>query len=292
MISSLQIKFYFLVYTKQQEKQLREDSQTRDQADEGVKNKLKKQISIPFLNKDTISFNNIPSVLKPRKSCKETQNSNVLKENFQSLDLNHSASLRNAKLVTLPFDKTSRLALESSVLSNCPSLTSNTSNNSSYRTISNSSSTSTDTDSGANQVESFLKSCPDSKNSPHRYQQDMLMTNNQKSLNYKSSSPVINQPQLVSHTMSTSVFMSPNMKTPVHNGVNKTQTLTPKSSAQANSNTENKITSLSYLDESNLQLACVDPNDLTKFTKLQQSIDHNEWLAYNSKFFLSSITIF
>ena len=250
-----------------------------------LRNKLKNQFGIPFINKDSNS-NNKPSILKPRKSCKETKTSNVLKENFQFLDLNHSPSVRNAKLVTLPFDKKSRLALESSVLSNCPSLTSN---NSGSRTTSNSSSTSTDTDSGANQIENSLKTCHNSKNSPHCNQEDMLMTNNQKSLNYKSSSPVTNQPQLVSHTMSTSVFLSPNMRTPIHNGVNQPQTLTPNSSAQSSSNIGNKITSLSYLDESNLKLACIDPNDLTKLTKLQQSIDHNEWLAYNSKFFLTLI---
>lgn len=189
-----------------------------------------------------------------------------------------------SKLATLPFDKKSRLNLESSVLSNNSSL--NTSNNSSVRTISNSSSTSTDTDSGANQIDFFHKTCLNIENNPRWNQEDMLMTNNHKVLTYQSSVPIVQQPQFVSHTMSNSVFLSPNMSTPVRNGANQAHVLTPSSSGETNSNTSNKITSLSYLDDTNLKLACVDPNDLTKLTKLQQSIDHNEWLAYNSKLFL------
>ncbi|RNA00230.1 MOB kinase activator 2-like isoform X1 [Brachionus plicatilis] len=287
-------------YTKHIEKHLRkEQSQSEDPTDEeispkSIRNKLKSQISLPFINKETKNSNNIPGILKPKRSFKESKIANDLNDNFKSLDLNQSPPKSNPKLATLPFDKKSRLNLESSVLSTNSSL--NTSNNSSIRTISNSSSTSTDTDSGANQIDILSKTCLNAQNSPHWDQEDMLMTNNNKALNYTSSSnnyqsttPIVQQPQFVSHTMSTSVFLSPNMNTPVQNGTSSATTLTPISSAKSNNG--DRITSLSYLDDSNLKLACVDPNDLTKLTKLQQSIDHNEWLAYNTKMFFDQINV-
>ena len=244
-------------------------------------------------------MSNLPGFRKQRKFSKEEKSSTVLNQNLKSLDLNQTATTTTSKLATLPFDKKSRLNLESSLISNS-SL--ETSTNSSTRTISNSSSTSADTDSGTNQADCLNRNYLTSESSLDRNQDNiMLMTSSNKTLGYSSSSSTLNaniyqsphqvvqqQPQFVSNTImsSTSTLLSPN--TPIQNCVNQIQTLTPASSAQTNTNNNgNKINSLSYLDDCNLKLACIDQNDFTKLIKLQNSIDHNEWLAFNSKLFLT-----
>ena len=45
----------------------------------------------------------------------------------------------------------------------------------------------------------------------------------------------------------------------------------------------NKTNSTSYLDESNLKLAVIDYPDILKLIKLQNSIEYQEWLAFNSE---------
>ena len=52
-------------------------------------------------------------------------------------------------------------------------------------------------------------------------------------------------------------------------------------------NSANKVTSFSYLDDNNLKIAIVEYTDLLRLIKLQNCMDQNEWLAFNSKnFFL------
>ena len=83
------------------------------------------------------------------------------------------------------------------------------------------------------------------------------------------SSPVLQQPQAVMSNLSIS--------TPSSN------TLT-KSSNTANSNSNViKTNTISYLDENNLKLAVVDYPDILKLIKLQNLIEYQEWIAFNSK---------
>lgn len=53
----------------------------------------------------------------------------------------------------------------------------------------------------------------------------------------------------------------------------------------------NKTSSTSYLDESNLKLAIIDYPDILKLIKLQNSIEYQEWLAFNTKMYFDQINV-
>ena len=95
------------------------------------------------------------------------------------------------------------------------------------------------------------------------------------------NSPIVKQPQAVksSTSLSTSNSTSSSANTNVnHNSLNETSS-SQKPSASNNKNTQ----SVSYLDDANLKLAVIDYSDILKLIKLQNSIEYQEWLAFNSK---------
>jgi hypothetical protein len=110
--------------------------------------------------------------------------------------------------------------------------------------------------------------------------------------------PIVKQPQFISNSMLSS-NNSNNNNTSSKIVQNQNNALQPKqtSNQQLNSNnvksesngvnSANKVTSFSYLDDNNLKIAIVEYTDLLRLIKLQNCMDQNEWLAFNSKnFFL------
>ncbi len=103
--------------------------------------------------------------------------------------------------------------------------------------------------------------------------------------NNEQTSPIVHQPQSVKSTgnlsssnSSTSAASSPSPS------VNKTSTQNVITKNECK-NIINKVNSVSYLDESNLKLAIIDYSDILKLIKLQNSIEYQEWIAFNSKFY-------
>lgn len=87
------------------------------------------------------------------------------------------------------------------------------------------------------------------------------------------NSPIVKQPQAVKSTASLSSSTS-SANTNVNNSSNETsEKASPSKGTQ----------SVSYLDDSNLKLAIIDYSDILKLIKLQNSIEYQEWLAFNSK---------
>ena len=108
--------------------------------------------------------------------------------------------------------------------------------------------------------------------------------------------PIVKQPQFVTNSLLCSSssnilaksFQNPNNPTQLKQASSQVTSANKNNNAKnsensTNSNTNNKITSLSYLDESNLKIACVEYIDLLRLIKLQNCMDQNEWLAFNSK---------
>ena len=106
--------------------------------------------------------------------------------------------------------------------------------------------------------------------------------------------PIVKQPQFISNSMLSSNNNNNTSSKTVQNQNNALQSK-QTSNQQLNSsnvknesngvNPANKITSFSYLDDNNLKIAIVEYTDLLRLIKLQNCMDQNEWLAFNSKTF-------
>ncbi len=107
--------------------------------------------------------------------------------------------------------------------------------------------------------------------------------------NSEQISPIVQQPQSVKSTnnLSTSNSSTSAASTPspsVNNSHNSNSHSTQSSYLNSESkNNSNKVNSVSYLDDSNLKLAIIDYSDILKLIKLQNSIEYQEWMAFNSK---------
>jgi hypothetical protein len=71
----------------------------------------------------------------------------------------------------------------------------------------------------------------------------------------------------------------------------KTALIANASATTSSLTTTTNQNSTSYLDENNLKLAIVDYNDIVKLVKLQDLIDTNEWLAFNTKMYFDQINV-
>lgn len=109
--------------------------------------------------------------------------------------------------------------------------------------------------------------------------------------NSEQISPIVQQPQSVKSTnnlstsnSSTSAASTPSPNVNNSNNSNINNYSTQSSSLNSeNKNNSNKVNSVSYLDDSNLKLAIIDYSDILKLIKLQNSIEYQEWMAFNSK---------
>lgn len=114
------------------------------------------------------------------------------------------------------------------------------------------------------------------------------ISNNSNVLHYpaqvEQSSPIVQQPQSIKSTNNLSTSNSSYVSMPL-SPVNKLNTQNSNESSSQNSNSS-KVTSVSYLDDSNLKLAVIDYSDILKLIKLQNSIEYQEWMAFNSKILL------
>jgi hypothetical protein len=72
---------------------------------------------------------------------------------------------------------------------------------------------------------------------------------------------------------------------------NQTNSNSNISTSANNSNNNTKTNSTSYLDENNLKLAIIDYPDILKLIKLQNSIEYQEWLAFNTKMYFDQINV-
>lgn len=95
----------------------------------------------------------------------------------------------------------------------------------------------------------------------------------------KQQQTVVKQPQLVASSSTNNTMLQ---------NQNDFQTTEQKSLNNINNF---KISSFDYLDDSNLKIAIVEYNDLLKLIKLQNSIDQNEWLAFNTKMYFEQINV-
>lgn len=80
--------------------------------------------------------------------------------------------------------------------------------------------------------------------------------------------------------------------TPINSSSNASSAyLSVPSKSASNVSSSSQSYSISYLDENNLKMAIVDYTDLLKLVKLQNAIDHHEWLAFNTKMYFDQINI-
>ena len=98
--------------------------------------------------------------------------------------------------------------------------------------------------------------------------------------------PIVKQPQFISNSMlssnnSTKTIQNQSNVVQAKQTSNSTNVKNDNTNSGVNSN--NKVTSFSYLDDNNLKIAIIEYNDLLRLIKLQNCMDQNEWLAFNSK---------
>lgn len=118
-------------------------------------------------------------------------------------------------------------------------------------------------------------------NNTNNVSNNLSETNNQNLMTL----PIVQQPQSVKSAANLSVSTS--SPTPSY----KSNTQNDSNNASPNSSGNNKVQSVSYLDDHNLKLAIIDYSDILKLIKLQNSIEYQEWLAFNTKMYFDQINV-
>lgn len=215
------------------------------------------------------------SAFKSVSSESTTKNiTHILKNKSQSSSFKDSslASIKDSlssknRSSTLPFHRSNILDQDTN-----SSYTSNTS-------IRISSCESSSSSGGSTENNSMMTTTSNSNNVP---QSLLETTNTNQNL---VTMPIVQQPQSVKS--STNLSVSTSSSTPFSSKTN-----TQNVSNQNNNNSGNsKEHSVSYLDESNLKLAIIDYSDILKLIKLQNSIEYQEWLAFNTKMYFDQINV-
>ncbi len=98
-----------------------------------------------------------------------------------------------------------------------------------------------------------------------------------------SNVPIIQQPQPIKSSSNLSSSNCSSLSPSMSSSLNSNK---PVTNNQKNNNNCHGSVQTSYLDEKNLKLAIVDYSDILKLIKLQNSIEYQEWIAFNSNLFL------
>lgn len=234
-----------------------------------------KKSSSPESSKKSISLRSSKKSISNESS---KSFSNIIKNKSQSSSFKESslASIKDSissknRSSTLPFNRTSTgnildQSIDSSYASNTSIRISSCESNSS---------------SGSTENNLIMTTTSNSNNVPHSLSKtDAILNKN------LISSPIIQQPQSIKSTTNLSVSNSSSSSTPSPSSA-KMNTQNDKSSQ----NNNNNKSSVSYLDDSNLKLAIIDYSDILKLIKLQNSIEYQEWMAFNTKMYFDQINV-
>lgn len=211
----------------------------------------------------------------------------------------HSSSFKESSLIsikdsfssktrsyTLPFNRSINTPTNNNILDQ--SIDSSYASNNSIRISScgeHSSSSSGSTDNNNNNLimtTAASKSSNNNNTSTNGNSTDQISPIVQQPLSVKSNNK--NFPTSVSLTSVTSSSSPTSNSSPLNESLNSQNN-------KSCSNNNIKENSVSYLDDSNLKLAIIEYSDILKLVKLQNSIEYQEWMAFNTKMFFEQINV-
>jgi len=99
--------------------------------------------------------------------------------------------------------------------------------------------------------------------------------------------PIVKQPQSIKYAKQLS---SPSISHTTATSLNVKKSENQNENNKVQNSNYNR--SISYLDDRNLKLAIIDYSDILKLIKLQNSIEYQEWLAFNSKISFLVLIVF